>query len=114
MDMDLTAIAHAVQIDGVKRLQMRTIKAHAAPDRARLSLELCAEIRASFDKLGIMTLPLRLPTSENDFVFLFEKSGPIGQAVAIASSAALLDRYGQNPLSLLLEGRPGVKEFLIP
>ncbi|MFC9681935.1 hypothetical protein [Streptomyces sp. NPDC056948] len=112
--MDFTVIAHAVEVDhGIKRLSMRFIKKYAAPERQRLSTELCEEISKEFDKLGLITLPRRLPTSENEFVFVIEKNSALGQTVAIATSLAALDRLGQNPLPWLFENYPDARGHLV-
>lgn len=102
--MDFTVIAHAVEVDhGIKRLSMRFIKKYAAPERQRLSTELCEEISKELDKLGLITLPRRLPTSENAFVFVIEKDSALGQTVTVASTLAALDKLGQNPLPRLFD-----------
>ncbi|MFJ4904209.1 hypothetical protein ACIQCR_01420 [Streptomyces sp. NPDC093249] len=98
--MDFTVIAHAVEVDhGIKRLSMRFIKKYAAPDRVRLSSELCERITAELADLGLISLPRRLPTSENEFVFIIERDSPIGQAVSIASSVAQLEKMNANPFT---------------
>ncbi|MEU9298948.1 hypothetical protein [Streptomyces sp. NPDC048269] len=100
--MDFTVIAHAVEVDhGIKRLSMRFIKKYAAPDRARLSSELCEQITAALAERGLITLPRRLPTSEDKFVFVIEKNSSIGQAVSISSSVAQLEKMGVNPFPAL-------------
>ncbi len=100
--MDFTVIANAVEVDhGIKRLSMRFIKKYADPDRDRLSREFCDQITAALAQLGLITLPMRLPTSENEFVFVIEKDSRIGQAVRIASSVAQLDKMGANPFPAL-------------
>ncbi|MET9964571.1 hypothetical protein ABZZ80_01240 [Streptomyces sp. NPDC006356] len=112
--MNFTVIAHAVEVDhGIKRLSMRFIKKYAAPERQRLSAELCEEITNEFGRLGLITLPRRLPTSENEFVFVIEKDSPIGQTVAVASSLAALDKLGQNPLPWLFENYPDARGNLL-
>ncbi|MEU1454632.1 hypothetical protein [Streptomyces avermitilis] len=112
--MDFTVIAHAVEVDhGIKRLSMRFIKKYAAPERARLSAELCEQITKEFDALGLITLPRRLPTSENEFVFVIEKNSPLGQTAAVASSLAALDKLGQNPLPWLFNNYPDARRHLI-
>ncbi|MFD5217180.1 hypothetical protein [Streptomyces tendae] len=111
--MNFTVIAHAVEVDhGVKRLSMRFIKKYAAPERQRLSAELCADIAKEFERLGLLTLPRRLPTSENEYVFVIEKDSPLGQAVALASSLALLEKVGENPMSWLLDNYPDIRSSL--
>ncbi|WP_030856891.1 hypothetical protein [Streptomyces sp. NRRL S-37] len=113
--MDFTVIAHAVEVDdGIKLLSMRFIKKYAAPDRQRLSAELCEEIAKELDKLGLITLPRRLPTSENASVFVIEKDSALGQTVAVASALATLDRLGQNPLPWLFENYSEARTQLIP
>ncbi|MEU9250621.1 hypothetical protein AB0D66_02060 [Streptomyces sp. NPDC048270] len=100
--MDFTVIAHAVEVDhGIKRLSMRFIKKYADPGRDRLSREFCDQITAELEKSGLITLPVRLPTSENEFVFVIEKESSIGQAVRIASSMAHLSKIGASPFSSL-------------
>ncbi|MFD5741059.1 hypothetical protein ACFXJM_27545 [Streptomyces massasporeus] len=111
--MNFTVIAHAVEVDhGIKRLSMRFIKKYAAPERQRLSVELCDEISRELDKLGLITLPRRLPTSENEFVFVIEKSSTLGQTVTIASTLATLDKLGQSPLPRLFDNYPEVRRHL--
>ncbi|MEV5882392.1 hypothetical protein AB0L74_06665 [Streptomyces sp. NPDC052020] len=111
--MDFTVIAHAVEVDhGVKRLSMRFIKKYAAPERQRLSAELCAEISQEFERLGLLTLPRRLPTSENEYVFVLAKDGPLGQTVALASSLAALDQLGENRMPWLFDNHPDAKKLL--
>ncbi|MGC9501203.1 hypothetical protein [Streptomyces sp. WG7] len=111
--MDFTVIAHAVEVDhGIKRLSMRFIKRYAAPDRQRLSAELCADISQEFERLGLLTLPRRLPTSENEYVFVIEKDSPLGQTVALATSLAMLDKLGENRLSFLFDNYPEVRTLL--
>jgi hypothetical protein len=112
--MDFTVIAHAVEVDhGIKRLSMRFIKKYAAPERQRLSAELCEEITTEFDKLGLITLPRRLPTSENDFVFVIEKNSALGQTVAVASALAALDKLGQSPLPRLFDNYSEARGHLV-
>ncbi|MCM1965711.1 hypothetical protein [Streptomyces sp. G1] len=97
--MDLIVIKHAVEAnDGMARLSMGFVKKKAAPDRARLSAEFCAEISKELDKMGIITLPRRLPTSENDFVCFIDKESALGHVVAVAAAIAALDAVGANPL----------------
>lgn len=111
--MDFTVIAHAVEVDhGIKRLSMRFIKKYAAPERSRLSAELCEQISKALDDLGLITLPRRLPTSENEFVFVIEKSSALGQTVEVASNLATLDRLGQSPAPWLFENFPGARAQL--
>ncbi|WP_031172727.1 hypothetical protein [Streptomyces durhamensis] len=105
--MDFTVIAHAVKVDdGIKRLSMRFIKKYAAPGRQRLSAELCEEISREFGELGLLTVPRRLPTSENEFVFVIEKDSILGQAVLVASTLVMLDRLGESPLPKLFDKYP--------
>lgn len=112
--MDFTVIAHAVEVDhGIKRLSMRFIKKYAAPGRQRLSAELCEEIASEFEKLGLITLPRRLPTSENEFVFVIEKNSTVGQTVAIATALAQLDKLGESPLPKLFDNYPEARGQLI-
>lgn len=111
--MDLMIIKHAVEADdGIKRLSMAFVKKHAAPDRTRLSSELCAEIGKELEKLGLITLPKRLPTSENAFVFVIEKESPLGHVVAVAGSIAALDQVGANPLPRIFDNYPQAKAQL--
>ncbi|MFH0175292.1 hypothetical protein ACIA6D_08290 [Streptomyces cacaoi] len=111
--MNFTVIAHAVEVDhGIKRLSMRFIKKYAAPERSRLSAELCEQITEAFDDLGLITLPRRLPTSENEFVFVIAKASPLGQVIDVATSLVLLDRLGQNPLPRLFENYPEARAQL--
>ncbi|MFI2761072.1 hypothetical protein ACH5A3_19730 [Streptomyces echinatus] len=113
--MDFTVIANAVKVDdGIKRLSMRFIKKYATPPgRQRLSAELCAEIAREFDRLGLLTVPRQLPTSENEFVFIIEKDSVLGQAVSVASLLATLDKHGQSPLPKLFEDYPDARAHLI-
>ncbi|MGW2668719.1 hypothetical protein ACWC5F_11715 [Streptomyces sp. NPDC001272] len=105
--MDLTIIKHAVEADdGIKRLSMAFIKKHAAPDRTRLSSELCTNIAKELDNLGLITLPKQLPASENAFVFIIEKESALGHVVAVAASIAALDKVGANPLPQIFENYP--------
>ncbi|MFJ3882759.1 hypothetical protein ACIPW5_35585 [Streptomyces sp. NPDC090077] len=111
--MDLMIIKHAVEADGgIKRLSMAFVKKHAAPTRTRLSPELCGDIGKELDKLGLITLPKRLPTSENEFVLVIEKDGPLGHVVAVAASIAALDHVGANPLPQIFENYPQAKAQL--
>ncbi|MFD8971801.1 hypothetical protein [Streptomyces sp. NPDC059593] len=112
--MDFTVIANAVYVDhGIKRLSMRFVKKYAAPERARLSAELCDQITEELDKAGLITIPKQLPTSENEFVFIIEKKSPLGQAVSIASAFTNLDRLGASPLPELFAQFPDARKFLI-
>ncbi|MGZ9932218.1 hypothetical protein ACXNSR_20375 [Streptomyces sp. NC-S4] len=112
--MDFTVIAHAVEVDhGIKRLSMRFIKKYADPGRDRLSREFCDQITAALDELGLITLPVRLPTSENEFVFVIEKDSSIGQAVRMASSIAQLERMDSNPFPVLnSRNYPALPDYL--
>ncbi|WP_171172429.1 hypothetical protein [Streptomyces sp. I05A-00742] len=111
--MDFTVIANAVEVDdGIKRVSMRFIKKYAAPERSRLSQELCEQISKALEEQGLITLPRRLPTSENDFVFVIQKDCPLGQAVEVATHVAVLDKLGANPLPVLLDNFPGVRAHL--
>ncbi|MEU8431819.1 hypothetical protein AB0F18_02730 [Streptomyces sp. NPDC029216] len=112
--MDLTIIKHAVEADdGIKRLSMAFVKKHAAPDRTRLSAELCTDITKELDKLGLVTLPKRLPRSENEFIFVIKKESPLGHVVAVAGSLAALDEVGANPLPRIFENYPQAKAQLV-
>ncbi|MFG2530303.1 hypothetical protein [Streptomyces sp. NPDC048516] len=111
--MDFTIVAHAVEVDhGIKRLSMRFIKRYAAPDRVRLSAELCEQITQALDALGLMTLPRRLPTSETEDIFVIQKSSPLGEAVAIASSIAMMEKMGTPVLPSLFERFPEARRHL--
>ncbi|MFJ8230130.1 hypothetical protein ACIQ9E_09255 [Streptomyces sp. NPDC094448] len=111
--MDFTVIAHAVEVDhGVKRLSMRFIKRYAAPDRARLSADLCQQISQALDGLGLMTLPRRLPTSETAYVFVVKKDSPLGEAIAIAGTVAMMEKMGTSVLPTLFERFPGAERYL--
>ena len=113
--MDFTVIKHAVQVDhGIKHVSMRFLKELAAPDRVRLSAELCMDMSKELEKLGLITLPRRLPTSETASVYVIEKASPPGQAVSIASTLAAFESVGQNPLPMLFENHPGARESLTP
>ncbi|MER0477995.1 hypothetical protein ABR737_06490 [Streptomyces sp. Edi2] len=111
--MDFTIVAHAVEVDhGIKRLSMRFIKRYAAPDRVRLSAELCEQIARALDELGLMTLPRRLPTSENEYIFVIQKGSALGEAVAIASSVAMMEKMGTPVLPSLFERFPEARRQL--
>lgn len=111
--MDFTVVAHAVEVDhGIKRFSMRFIKRCAAPDRVRLSAELCGQIAQALDALGLTTLPRRLPTSETEYVFVIQKSSPIGEAVIIAASIAAMEKMGTPVLPALFERFPEAKRHL--
>ncbi|MFJ9128173.1 hypothetical protein ACIRJS_29120 [Streptomyces sp. NPDC102340] len=98
--------------DGIKRLSMRFVKRYAAPDRARLSSELCERISEAFEELGLITLPRRLPTSENDFVWVIKRDSPLGEVVEVASALVQLDKMGQNPLPALFANFPAARKSL--
>ncbi|MFE2555573.1 hypothetical protein ACFXGT_05975 [Streptomyces sp. NPDC059352] len=92
---------------------MRFIKKYAAPERSRLSSELCEQITEALAELGLITLPRRLPTSENEFVFVIEKESSLGQAVSIASSVAVLDKMNVNPFSAIgPHAYPAMEDYL--
>ncbi|MFD8881846.1 hypothetical protein ACFV0H_04885 [Streptomyces erythrochromogenes] len=112
--MDFTVIANAVEVDhGIKRLSMRFIKKYADPDRDRLSREFCDQITQALAELGLITLPMRLPTSENEYVFVIKKDDPIGQAIQMASSIAQLERMNANPFpTLSSHNYPAMADFL--
>ncbi|MFF4738864.1 hypothetical protein ACFY2W_23715 [Streptomyces sp. NPDC001262] len=97
---------------GVKRLSMRFIKQCAAPDRVRLSADLCERITQALDALGLMTLPRRLPTSETEYVFVIQKRSPLGEAVAIATSVAMMEKMGTPVLPNLFERFPQARGYL--
>ncbi|MFE7117352.1 hypothetical protein ACFU99_18260 [Streptomyces sp. NPDC057654] len=108
--MDFTIIKHAVEVDhGIKRFSMHFIKKHAAPERARLSSELCTQISEEFEKIGLSTLPRTLPTSESDFVWVMQRDSVLGEVVAIAAALAHLDELGMNPLPQVLDNYPRAK-----
>lgn len=112
--MDLTIIKHAVEADdGAKRLSMRFIKKYAARDRIRLSSELCEQISAELDKLDLVTLPRTLPTSENEYVWIIQKSGVLGEVVYVATVLANLEKLGANPIPKLFDNYPQAKAGLI-
>ncbi|MER7702330.1 hypothetical protein ABTX81_05450 [Kitasatospora sp. NPDC097605] len=111
--MDFTVIAHAVEVDhGIKRFSMRFIKRYAAPDRARLSADLCEQITQELETLGLITLPRRLPTSELEYVFVIQKESPLGEAVIIATAVAMMDKLGTPVLPGLHDRFPGVQSHL--
>jgi hypothetical protein len=108
--MDFTIIKHAVDVDhGVKRLSMRFIKKYAAPERARLSAELCAEISEEFERIGLTTLPRTLPTSENEFVWIIQRDSVLGEVVGVAAALADLDKLKMNPLPQVFGNYPLAK-----
>ncbi|WP_432120937.1 hypothetical protein [Streptomyces sp. S1] len=112
--MDLTIIKHAVECDdGVKRLSMRFLKEHAAEGRSRLSRDLCTQITAELNRLELITIPRTLPTSENDFVWIIQKSSIMGEITTIAAVFANLDILNQNPLPKLFDNYPNAKDALI-
>ncbi|MEV5756226.1 hypothetical protein ACFV7O_25610 [Streptomyces tendae] len=111
--MDFTIIKHAVEVDhGIKRLSMRFIKKHAAPKRDRLSAELCAEISAEFERIGLSTLPRTLPTSENEFVWVIQRASALGEVVDVAAALADLDRLKMNPLPQVFANYPQAHSYL--
>ncbi|GAA3379471.1 hypothetical protein [Streptomyces racemochromogenes] len=112
--MDFTVIANAVEVDhGIKRLSMRFIKKYADPERDRLSREFCDQITTELAEQGLITLPRRLPTSENEFVFVIQKDSSIGQAVQIASSVARLDKFDMLEHSALgSHNYPAMRDYL--
>jgi hypothetical protein len=111
--MDFTIVAHAVEVDhGIKRFSMRFIKRCAAPDRVRLSPELCEQITQALDVLGLTTLPRRLPTSETEYIFVIQKSSPLGEAVIIAASVAMMEKMGTPVLTALFDRFPAAKRYL--
>ncbi|RDG36640.1 hypothetical protein [Streptomyces corynorhini] len=111
--MDFTIIKHAVEVDhGAKRLSMYFIKQHAAPERARLSAELCAQISEEFARIGLSTLPRTLPTSENEFVWVLQSSSILGEVADIAAALVNLDKLGMNPLPQLFDNYPQAKSNL--
>jgi hypothetical protein len=111
--MDFTIVAHAVEVDhGIKRLSMRFIKKCAAPDRVRLSGELCERISTALDALGLMTLPRQLPTSETEHVFVIQKNSPLGEAITIASSVAMMEKMGTPVVPALFERFPHARRQL--
>ncbi|MER5767562.1 hypothetical protein [Streptomyces sp. NPDC001985] len=111
--MDFTVIANALEVnDGITRVSMRFIKGYAAPSRARLSLELCEEIAAALDRQGMVTLPRRLPTSENESVFVIRKDSPLGQAIRIAAIVAALDKLDTSPIAGMRDKFPDARKYL--
>ncbi|MFE1308352.1 hypothetical protein [Streptomyces sp. NPDC058755] len=111
--MDFTIIKHAVEVDhGIKRLSMHFIKKHAAPERARLSSELCTQISEEFERLGLTTLPRTLPTSENEFVWVIQRDSILGEVTAVAAALADLDRLRMNPLPQVFANYPLAKSNL--
>lgn len=111
--MDFTIIKHAVEVDhGIKRLSMRFIKKHAAPERARLSAELCTQISEEFERIGLTTLPRTLPRSENEFVWVIQRDSPLGEVVAVATVLANLNTLGVSPVPQLFDNYPGAKQAL--
>ncbi|MBC2879420.1 MULTISPECIES: hypothetical protein [Streptomyces] len=107
--MDFTVIANAVEVDhGIKRLSMRFIKKYAAPERFRLSPELCEQISKALEEQGLITLPRRLPTTENEFVFVIQKDSPLGESIQIARYVTIMDTMGTSPIPGLKERFPGL------
>ncbi|MFE7412398.1 hypothetical protein [Streptomyces laurentii] len=112
--MDLTIVRHAVEADdGAKKFPMSFLKRHAAAGRSRLSRDLCDQISASLEALGLMTVPMTLPTSENEIVWIIQKDSVLGEAIQIASVLVHLDKLNitQSP-SQLLSNYPKAKEGL--
>ncbi|MFE2374723.1 hypothetical protein [Streptomyces sp. NPDC059398] len=111
--MDFTIIKHAVEVDhGIKRLSMHFIKKHAAPERARLSSELCAEINEEFERIGLSTLPRTLPTSENEFVWVVQRDSTLGEVAEVAAALAHLTKLGMSPLPQVFDNYPRAKDIL--
>ncbi|WP_043470107.1 hypothetical protein [Kitasatospora sp. MBT66] len=112
--MDFTVIANAVEVDaGVKRVSMRFIKKYAAPERIRLSSELCEKISDALYGHGLVTVPRTLPTSETDWVYVIAKDSPLGQAVSIAAIVANFSQLGASPLGGLENSYPGLQELFL-
>ncbi|WP_329497342.1 hypothetical protein [Kitasatospora herbaricolor] len=112
--MDFTVIANAVEVDaGVKRVSMRFIKKYAAPERVRLSSELCEKISNALHEHGLVTVPRTLPTSENDWVYVIGKDSPLGQAVGIAATVASFAQLGVSSLGGLESNFPGLQELFL-
>ncbi|WP_018544096.1 hypothetical protein [Streptomyces sp. LaPpAH-108] len=108
--MDFTIIKHAVEVDhGIKRLSMHFIKKHAAPERARLSSELCTQISEEFERIGLTTLPRALPTSESAFVWVIQRDSVLGEVAAVAAVLAHLDKMGMSPLPQVFDNYPRAK-----
>ncbi|MFJ4949479.1 hypothetical protein [Streptomyces sp. NPDC088760] len=111
--MDFTIIKHAVEVDdGIKRLSMRFIKKHAAPERSRLSTELCTEISEEFERIGLTTLPRTLPTSENAFVWVIQRDSALGEVAAVAAALADLEKLRMNPLPQVFANYPLAQQYL--
>ncbi|GAA1012651.1 hypothetical protein ACFQWA_13990 [Streptomyces thermogriseus] len=111
--MNVSAIKYAVEVDhGVKRLSMRSIKQYAAPERARLSAELCTQISEEFERIGLITVPHTLPRSENEFVWVIQRDSPLGKVVAVAAALANLDTLDVSPVPQLFDNYPGAKQVL--
>ncbi|MFF0460741.1 hypothetical protein [Streptomyces mexicanus] len=111
--MDFTIIKHAVEVDhGIKRLSMRFIKRYAAPERVRLSAELCTQIREELERIGLITLPRTLPRSENDFVWVIQRDSTLGEVTAVAAVLANLDKLGVSPVPQLFDNYPDAKQAL--
>ncbi|MFF5925547.1 hypothetical protein [Streptomyces hydrogenans] len=112
--MDLTIIRHAVEVDhGIKRVGMDFLKRRAAKDRVRLSADLCAQISAELDRLGLTTIPRTLPTSENEYVWVILKDSILGEITQVGAAVALLDKMGMNPVPQVFEQHPNAKRNLI-
>ncbi|MGW8451928.1 hypothetical protein ACWGLO_10570 [Streptomyces niveus] len=111
--MDFTIIKHAVEVDhGIKRLSMHFIKKHAAPERARLSSELCTQISEEFERIGLSTLPRTMPTSENEFVWVIQRDSILGEVADVAAALAHLDKLGMSPLPQVFDNYPRAKTNL--
>ena len=105
--MDFTIIKHAVRVDeGIKRFSMQFIKSIAAPDRKRLSAELCEQIRDELDKLGLVTLPRRIPTSETDSLWIIERDSEMGELVLLGETLARFRSVGVPPVMDVLDQFP--------
>ncbi|MEU6967477.1 hypothetical protein AB0A71_07025 [Kitasatospora aureofaciens] len=105
-------IANAVEVDaGIKRVSMRFIKKYAAPERDRLSSELCVEISNALYEHGLVTVPRTLPTTENGWVYVIGKDSPLGQAVGIAATVANFTALGASPLGGLEHNFPGLQDL---
>ncbi|MFF0257405.1 hypothetical protein ACFYR2_01005 [Streptomyces microflavus] len=111
--MDFTIIKHAVEVDhGIKRVSMHFIKKHAAPERARLSAELCTQISEEFERIGLTTLPRTLPTAEGEFVWVIQRDSALGEVAAVAAVLAHLDKIGMSPLPQVFDNYPQAKSHL--
>jgi hypothetical protein len=111
--MDFTIIKHAVEVDhGIKRISMHFVKKHAAPERARLSTELCAQISEEFARVGLITLPRTLPASESEFIWVIQRDSDLGEVTEVASALARLDKLGLNPLPQVFDNYPKARGIL--